>query len=123
MALFNFDCSIGVQWNTAILLTSITRKLEKKDVHSFCLNFKLVFFRLKIKSVLGFKIIVMFFKKVGSLKLFFTELNFTENFVKLSYPHKSNCYSQCRRDMNKVIAFDHMNTSLSKEFDLKYQIT
>ena len=61
MALFNFDCSIGVQWKAAILLTSITRKLGKKDVDSFCLNFKFVFFRLKMKSSVVFKFNVMLF--------------------------------------------------------------
>ena len=61
LALFNFRCSIGVQWNAAILLTSITRKLGKTDVDSFCLNFKFVFFRLKMKSLVVFKFNVMLF--------------------------------------------------------------
>ena len=61
MALFNFDCSLGVQWNTAIPLTIITRKLGKTDEDSFCLNFKFVFFRLKMKSSVVFKFNVMLF--------------------------------------------------------------
>ena len=43
--------------------------------------------------------------------------------MKLSYSHKSNCYSQCNWGVNKAIAVHYMNSSSSKEFELKYRIT
>ena len=43
--------------------------------------------------------------------------------MELSYARKSDCYIQCRRGMNKGIAVHYMNSSSSKEFELKYKIT
>ena len=77
-----------------------------------------------MKSVVVFKFIVMFFLIsrlpkgwVSHIVLYLVKCyeEFRLIHVKLSYLHKSNCYSQCSRGMNKGMAVRNMNSSSNKK--------
>ena len=95
-------------------------------------NCNSIFFRLTMKSLVVFKVIVMFFLIshlpkgwVSRIVLYWFKCyeEFCLMHMKLSYLHKFNCYSQCSRSRTKGLPSITYHSSSRKEFELKYQIT